>query len=204
MGLQNEAVPLVLASGSATRRAMLEAAGLALEVLAPGVDEDAVKRAARAEGWQAIQLAETLASLKAERVSRRLPGAVVIGADQVLDCEGDWFDKPADRAAAEAHLRALAGRTHRLATAVSCFKNGAQIWHHSEAPRLAMRNLSDAFIGEYLAAEGEAVLHCVGAYRLEGPGIQLFDRVDGDHFAILGLPLLPLLGFLRQHGALVS
>jgi septum formation protein len=181
---------------------LLERAGLRFEVRAAHVDEAEVKRAARAEGASAADTAILLADLKAESVARRDPEALVIGSDQLLVCGTDWFDKPADLAAARAQLQALRGRRHELVTAVVCRRGGARIWHHVARPRLVMRNTSDTFLDAYLAAEGEEVTTTVGAYRLEGPGVQLFDAIEGEHAAILGLPLLPLLGFLRQHGVL--
>ncbi|MBB5688281.1 septum formation protein Maf [Roseomonas alkaliterrae] len=193
---------LVLASASATRRALLASAGLRFEAQAAAVDEAAIKEAAQAEGIVPADAAIMLAEAKAERIARRDPDALVIGCDQLLVCEGRWFDKPADLAAARAQLLALRGRRHELVTAVVCHRQGGRIWQHVAVPRLVMRDFSDAFLDAYLAAEGERVTASVGAYRLEGPGVQLFASVQGEHAAILGLPLLPLLGFLRQHGVL--
>lgn len=193
---------LVLASQSAARRALLDAAGLRFEARPAAVDEDAVKQSARAEGASPSDAALLLAELKAARI--RDPDALVIGADQLLVCEGRWFDKPPHLDAARAHLLALRGRTHELVTAACCMRAGQVVWHHVATPRMRMRAFSDAFLDAYLALEGPRVLSSVGAYRLEGPGIHLFDRVDGDHASILGLPLLPLLGFLRQHGVLTA
>ncbi len=196
------APPLVLASQSSTRAAMLHAAGLRFEARPARIDEDAVKQAARAEGTPPEDAAFLLAELKAARV--RTPGALVIGADQLLVCEGRWFDKPCDLAGAREHLLALRGRTHTLVTAAVCLRDGAPVWRHVATPRLRMRPFSDAFLDAYLAAEGDAVLSSVGAYRLEGPGVQLFEAVEGEHAAVLGLPLLALLGFLRGHGVLLA
>lgn len=179
---------------------MLARAGIAAAAMPAALDEHSVKAAARKHGLSAFELALRLAEMKAARVSMRRPDALVIGADQLLDCEGDWFDKPADLAAAALHIRRLRGRTHRLVTAVCCMRNGRTAWHHEEAPVLAMRDVSDEFIAGYVADEGPALLGSVGAYRLEGHGVQLFERIEGDFFTILGLPLLPLLGFLREHG----
>jgi len=128
---------------------------------------------------------------------------VVIGADQILVCEDGWFDKPDSITAAREQLLRLRGRLHVLATAVVCQQGEQRVWHHVVRPRLTMRRFSDAFLDDYLAAQGEEVTSTVGAYRLEGLGIHLFERVEGEHSAILGLPLLPLLDFLRQHGVLV-
>ena len=191
---------VLLASQSAARLAVLRTAGVVAEARPARVDEGAVRAGMKAEGADAEDVAFVLAGLKASRV--RDVEAVVIGADQMLVCEGAWFDKPADMAEAAGHLRALRGRWHELVTAVVVHRDGAEIWRHLARPRLRMRTFSDAVLDAYLALEGEAVLSTVGAYRLEGAGIQLFDAVDGEHTAILGLPLLPLLGFLRQTGVL--
>ena len=191
---------IVLASGSATRRQLLERAGLDFVVDTAPVDEAAVKRAFT----DPTLAAEALAELKAVRVSPRHPGALVIGADQMLDCDGAWFDKPEDAAAARRQLVRLRGHRHRLTSAVAVVKDGRCLWRHAEAAELAMRPFSDAFLDRYLAAAGPAVLGAVGAYHLEGLGAQLFSAVTGDYFTILGLPLLPLLGFLRDHGELGS
>lgn len=191
---------LVLASGSRTRAAMLEQAGVGAILDKPLVDEDEVKAAGRAEGVPADAVAEALAELKAQRITRRHPGALVVGADQMLECEGRWFDKPADRAAARAQLLDLRGKTHRLVSCAVVVRDGERIWHKVDSARLTMRNFSEHFLDDYLDRVGEEVLHSVGAYQLEGLGAQLFQRVEGDFFTILGLPLLPLLGFLRVHG----
>lgn len=195
---------LVLASASAARRAVLEAAALRFEALPAAVDEVAIKQAAQAEGIAAADAALMLAEAKAERIARRDPEALVIGCDQLLICEGRWFDKPPDSAAARVQLQALRGRRHELVTAIVCHRQGARIWQHVATPRLVMRDFSDAFLDAYLEEEGERVTGSVGAYRLEGPGVHLFASVQGEHAAILGIPLLPLLGFLRQHGVLTG
>lgn len=192
---------LILASTSAARRAMFSAAGIEALAIASGVDE-AAQKAGFSGPPPALALA--LAQAKAAAVARAHPGAIVIGADQLLVCDGKIFDKPADLAEAAAHLRAFSGRTHELITAVCVMQGAAVLWTHIESPRLTVRELSDAFITRYLAAEGEQILGCVGAYRLEGWGAQLFARIEGDYFTILGLPLLPLLGFLRSNGVLAG
>ena len=178
---------------------MLLNAGLDFAIEPSGVDEDEVKRSLLAERASAQDLATTLAELKAVRVSQRHPGALVIGADSTLACEGKLYDKPATLAAARAQLTALSGRTHELISSVVVARNGARLWHATEVGRLTMRALSDALLDAYLARAGEAVCASVGAYQLEGLGAHLFSRIDGDYFTVLGLPLLPLLGFLAEH-----
>jgi len=202
--LQRAEPRLILASASLSRRSVLAAVGLRFEAMAARVDEAAVKQAARANGMSAADTALALADLKAAAVAGSNPAALVIGADQILVCDGAWFDKPADQAAARVQLGALRGRSHTLATAVVCHHGGTRVWHHLAEPGLTMRCFSDDFLDAYLAAEGEAVTSTVGAYRLEGRGVHLFERVDGEHSAILGLPLLPLLGFLRQYDTLIG
>jgi septum formation protein len=192
--------PIVLASGSVTRHRLLEAAGLNILVDVPRVDEEEVKRSCRQAGLSAAEVAEALAELKAGRVASRYPGVHVIAADQMLTCQDLWFDKPPDRAHAHAQLTALSGKTHQLISAVVVMHNGARIWHHVDRAEMVMRPLSDVFINNYLDRMGSAALTSVGAYQLEGLGAQLFNRIQGDFFTILGLPLLPLLDFLRSRG----
>ena len=194
--------PIILASGSKMRLALLQQAGLSVDTIVPSVDEQEMKASFQAEKAPAEACAEALAELKAMRVSARHPGVLVIGADQMLDCNGVWFDKPADQAHARAHLQALRGKTHRLVTAAVVALNGSRIWHTIDTATLTMRPFTDGFLDDYLDQVGPAVLSSVGAYHLEGRGAQLFSRIEGDFFTILGLPLLPLLGFLRDHGAL--
>jgi septum formation protein len=195
---------LVLASRSPARRRMLLDAGVRLIADGPGVDEEGVKAAFRADGAEPAEVAEALAEMKAKRVSPRYEKALVLGADQMLACDGVWFDKPDSRDEARAHLRRLRGRTHRLLVSAVVVKDGARIWHQTDAAELTMRNLSDDFIEAYLDAVGDAALDSVGAYQLEGLGAQLFGRVQGDYFTVLGLPLLPLLAFLREHKVVPS
>ena len=202
--IQSQTPALVLASASTARRAVLEGAGLRFNAQAAHIDEDAVKRGAQAEKLKPGETALILSELKAQRLSRKHRDALVIGCDQLLVCEGEWFDKPVDRAGAAAHLRALRGKIHVLETGLVCMKNEQIVWHHLARPKLTMRPFSDEFLEAYLDAEGDMVLSSVGAYRLEGLGAQLFDAIEGEHSAILGLPLLPLLGFLRQNGVLMA
>jgi septum formation protein len=191
---------LVLASGSATRAGLLRAAGLDFATDLAAIDEAEVKRALAAENAEAGQAAETLAELKARRVAGRHQGALVIGADQILAAGRRWFDKPVDRDDARAQLAALAGQTHQLVSAVCVVRDGERLWHHVARARLVMRPLEAATIERYLDLVGDAALHCPGAYQVEGPGIHLFAAIEGDHAGILGLPMVPLLGFLRGHG----
>lgn len=202
--LQRDAPRLILASQSPFRRALLEGVGLRFAVHPAHVDETAIKQAVHAEHESAEDAALLLAEMKATRVAHREPGALVIGADQILVCEDVWFDKPANVAEARGQLRTLRGKTHTLATAVVCHVGETRVWHHVAKPRLTMRPFSDEFLDAYLAEEGDTVTATVGGYRLEGPGLQLFDRIDGEHSAIIGLPMVSLLGFLRQHGVLLS
>ena len=199
---QAPAPPLVLASGSATRRALLSSVGLRFTAFAPNIDETAVKVATRRDGGTPEQSATALAGLKAAAFGGE--DAMVIGCDQILVCEGVWFDKPPSIEAARQHLLHLRGRSHTLVTAIVCMRAGVRVWTHMVKPRLTMRAFSPAFLEAYLAAEGEAVLTSVGAYRVEGLGMQLFDAMEGEHSAILGLPLTPLLGYLRSQAIVTS
>jgi septum formation protein len=201
--LQRPSPRLILASASSSRRALLAAAGLKFTIQPADIDEAEVKRAARAEGLGAREAALRLAAAKARRVAQDNPDALVIGADQILVCDGAWFDKPADAVAAREQLRALRGRSHALVTAVVCQVGQRQVWHHVAEPRLTMRDFSDDFLNAYLAAEGDDVTSTVGSYRLEGRGVHLFAEIDGEHSAVLGLPLLALLDYLRQHGVVL-
>jgi septum formation protein len=198
-------VTIVLASQSASRRALLTAAQVPFEALSPGVDEEAAKAALRADGLDARALADALAELKALRVSRRVPGALVLGCDQTLSLDdGTMIDKAVDRADAERILRLLSGRVHHLHSAAVITLNGEPIWRHVERVRMTVRPLSAAFIATYLDGDWEECRWCVGCYRIEGPGAQLFSKMEGSQFAIQGLPLLPLLDFLRIRGVLAA
>jgi septum formation protein len=195
-------MPIVLASASKVRRALLEAAGLEIIVDPAAVDEAAVKESYAGEGAEPGEIAEALAQLKALRIAPRHPGLITLGADQILECEGQRFDKPVGIEGARAQLQALSGRRHRLISGLVAMRDGERLWHHRGEAVLTMRKLGDGFIEGYLAAAGAAVLDSVGAYQLEGLGAQLFTRIEGDYFTILGLPLLPLLDFLRLQGEL--
>lgn len=196
---------LLLASRSAARRAMLDAAGVPHEAMSPSVDEETAKAALRADGIGPRDLADALAELKALRLSQRVPGALVLGCDQTLALDdGGTLDKPVDRDEARRQLVGLRGRTHRLHSAAVICENGHPVWRIVDTAQLAMRDFSDDFLDSYLDAEWPAISGCVGGYRLEGPGAQLFARVRGDHFTILGLPLFALLDYLRVRGILTS
>jgi septum formation protein len=195
---------VILASASKARAAMLRAAGVEFAIEPAAVDEAVVKREHRAAGHDALACAIALAEAKARTVAARHPGALVIGADQILVANGEWFDKPADLEEAAVHLRRLRGCEHILATAACVFCGDARLWYGAATPKLTMRRFGEAFLAGYIAAEGDAVLGSVGAYRIEGRGTQLFTRIEGDHFAILGLPLLELLEFLRGQGILAE
>jgi septum formation protein len=191
----------ILASKSKARAAVLSGAGLTFEQVGSGVDEDALKDALRAEGASVAKQADLLAETKALKVSVSRPG-IVLGCDQMLDLDGEGLDKVATRAEAAATLRRLRGKTHVLQGAIVACIEGAPVWRHLAQPKLRMRNFSDAFIEDYLDRIGDAAFESVGCYQLEGLGSQLFDRIDGDYFSILGMPLLPLMGWLRDRGVL--
>ena len=196
---------IILASQSAARRAMLAAAGIDHQALPAHIDEDGVTSALQAEAASAERIADALAELKAVKISRRNPGLLVLGADTVVvAADGALLAKPETRPRAEAQLRQLSGTTHRLVSAAVIAENGTAVWRANGSARLTMRPLSDGFIADYLDREGDAVLGCVGCYRIEGLGAQVFTRVDGDQFTIRGLPLLALLDYLRVRGVLPS
>jgi septum formation protein len=195
---------LVLASASAARQRLLADAGVVAETDPADIDESAIKEECRSTGRSSIECATRLAEAKARAVAARHQGRLVLGADQLLDCDGEWFDKPRDHAEARGQLKRLRGRSHELVTAATIVRDGQRLWQAVEQPRVTMRNFSDAFLDRYLDATGERVLKTVGGYELEGIGAQLMERVEGDYFAILGVPLLPLLDFLRGAGALAA
>jgi nucleoside triphosphate pyrophosphatase len=194
--------PLVLASKSEIRRALLADAGIPVEVSPADVDERGIEE--RAATRDAGEIALVLARAKAHAIAARLPGRLVLGADQTLALGERRFSKPSDRAAARDQLKALRGQTHELHTAVALARDGAIVFEHREVARLTMRAFSDGFLGSYLDAMGGAVMASVGGYQLEKAGVQLFERIDGDHFVILGLPLVALLAYLRRVGCLAE
>ena len=197
--------PVILASSSRTRAQLLAAAGVPFTPLPALVDEAALRDALRAEGVRAEDAAVALAEMKAAHVAARAPeSAIVLGADQLLEIDSDWLEKPVDRAAARAQLLRLRGRRHRLVSAVVAFRGGSRVWHDVDAATLAVRPFGDGFLDAYLDAVGDAVVGCVGAYQLEGLGAQLMARVDGAHATVLGMPLLPLLQFLRDQAVLAT
>lgn len=196
---------LILASQSLSRRAMLDAAGVAYEPIPARVDEEATKAALRGEGAAPRALADALAELKAVKVSQVIPGALVLGSDSLVALEdGSTLDKPASREQAAEHLRLMSGKRHDLVSAAVIAENGRPVWRVVDRARMFVRPLSDTFIEEYLDREWPAVAGCVGCYRIEGLGAQLFSRIEGSQFTVLGMPLLPVLDYLRTRGVLAS
>lgn len=194
--------PLILASASAARRAMLGQLGVEFVSEAPDVDEAAIK--ARMAGQPAADVAAALAAAKAVTVSQRRPGTLVLGSDQILELDGELMDKAEDLAGARARLRRLRGRSHTLHSAAALARDGQVVWSGLDRAEMHMRPYTDDFLERYLAAEGDQLLGSVGCYRLEGPGAQLFERVEGDFFTVLGLPLWLVLGELRRLGAIAA
>ncbi|MFN4140625.1 Maf family protein [Aestuariivirga sp.] len=193
---------IVLASTSPTRQVVLRNAGVDFVVTAPHVDEG--KLVAAHPAWSPVETALQLATAKALDVSMRRPEALIVGADQVLALGAKAYAKPRDREDCRRQLRELRGRTHALISAVVCARAGRVEWHHTDSARLRMRNFTDEFLEDYLHRKESDCTGSVGGYKIEGPGLQLFDSVDGDHFTIMGLPLLPLLAHLREVGEIAS
>jgi septum formation protein len=191
---------LTLASASTIRAELLRRAGIDFDIRPARIDEDALRQALQAEGAGPRDVADALAEQKALRIAHRHPETLVLGCDQVLECDGALFSKPRSPEEARAQLARLRGRTHRLYSAAVLCQQGQPIWRHVSAPQLTMRDFSDAFLDDYVTHNWPEVRHCVGVYQIEGPGIRLFERVAGDHFAILGLPLLELLSVLTRRG----
>lgn len=193
---------IVLASQSASRKAMLDAAGVAYEALAADVDEGAIKR--ELIGIPGGEVALILAEAKALAVSAMMPGRLVLGGDSLVEVCGRSFDKPASREEAVAHLRFFSGQTMLLHSAAVLMRDGMAVWRHTETATLKVRRLSDSFIDSYLDREWPAVSGCVGVFRIEALGVQLFETIEGSHFTVLGMPLLALLGALRAQGELAA
>jgi septum formation protein len=194
--------PLVLASRSAIRRTLLETAGVPIEIRPADIDERGIE--AKAPLQAPVAVAALLAREKAAAIAQKMTGRLVLGADQILSLNGVRFSKPADRAAAGAQLAKLSGQTHELYSAIAFARNDAVLFEHVGVARLTMRAFSDRFLDDYLDAVGDAATASVGAYQLEGLGIQLFERIEGDYFTVLGLPLITALDFMRRHGCLVE
>jgi septum formation protein len=193
---------IILASGSRFRKAMLEAAGVDIDVIPATIDERAVEKTLAGTGASPEDVAQVLAEAKAIDVSEKNPGRLVLGCDQTLSLGDDLFHKPADMEEARRTLLKLSGRTHQLNSAAVLARNGETLWREVGIARMTMRRLEPAFIGRHLARVGPMALNSVGAYQIEGEGVQLFDKIEGDHFTIVGLPLLPLLKELRDLGAI--
>ncbi len=193
---------IVLASGSRFRKAMLEAAGISIDVVPAEIDERAAEKPLEGTGAYPEDVAQVLAEAKALDVSERMPGRLVLGCDQTLSLGDELLHKPEDMEAARRQLLKLSGKTHQLNSAAVLARDGEVIWRHVGIARLTMRHLDPAFIGRHLARVGAAALNSVGAYQIEGEGIQLFEEIQGDHFTIVGLPLMPLLHELRKLGAI--
>lgn len=197
---------IVLASASTARAEMLSRAGISFDIVLAELDEDSIKKSFQRDGmgFDSSRVALVLAGRKSSQVSKSIPDRMVIGADQILDRDGEYYNKPTDRLQARSQLIGLSGRTHELVSAVSVTRNGRELWNYVDRARLTVRNLSKEFIDSYLDRIGDAAYTSPGSYQVESLGAQLFDRIDGDHYTILGMPLLPLLGYLRSQQLVLS
>jgi len=195
---------IILASKSPSRALILKGAGVKFEIVSEAIDEDKTKRKGLEKGWTPTEVGQILARQKASPVSEKHPGMYVLGADQILECDGEMFDKPENMAAARETLLRLCGKTHTLISCAAIYLGGAPVFEAVEEAHLTMRDFSKDFLDEYLHEAGEKILTSVGAYQLEAEGARLFDRIEGEFFTILGLPLVPILGFLHSEGILKS
>jgi septum formation protein len=196
---------LILASTSSARRAMLMRAAVACDVMAPMVDEEAIKNGLLQQGLNGRDIADALAEAKAVKLSAKHPATLVIGADQTLELDnGQLLDKPESPEQAVAQLTRMAGKTHKLLSAAVIAERGEPVWRFVSTSRMLMRPLSAGFIADYVEEHWEDIRHCVGCYQIEGAGAQLFSHIKGTHYDIMGLPLLPLLGFLRERGVIAA
>lgn len=195
---------LVLASASLIRATLLRNAGVPVSTHPARIDEEAIRVSLEAEGASPRDIADTLAEMKAARVSARLPDSVVIGCDQVLEFKGKALGKPPDPDAARAQVAILRGQTHKLLSAVVLYEHGRPVWRHVGEVQLTMREFSDSYLDDYIGRNGIDILESVGGYKLESEGVRLFSRIEGDYFTVLGLPLLPLLGYLGQRGMICA
>lgn len=195
---------LILASGSSIRQEMLRNAGVDFRIATARVDEDAIRAALLAEGAKPWDVADALAEAKARKVAGKEPGAMVIGCDQVLDFKGEIISKPRDKQELRAQLERLSGQRHRLLSAAVIYENSEPVWRHVGVVRLEMRELSPAYLDEYIDRHAEELMHSVGGYQLESEGVRLFAKVEGDYFTVLGLPLIALLGYLTARGVIAG
>lgn len=197
-------IPVILASASEIRATLLRNAGLGVQIAPARIDEEMIRAGLEAEDATPHDIADTLAELKAAKVSAKNPGALVLGADQLLELKGQIFAKPETPDEARAQLRALSGNTHRLLSALVVLRDGQPLWRHIAPVRLTMHDLSDSFIDDYVARNWESIRWAVGCYKLEEEGVRLFSRIEGDYFAVLGLPLIEFLNWLRARGELTT
>ena len=197
-------IPVILASASEIRATLLRNAGLEVQITPARIDEEMIRAGLEAEDASPHDVADMLAELKAAKVSLKNPGALVLGADQLLELKGQIFSKPDTPEDARAQLRALSGKTHRLLSALVVLRDGQPLWRHIAPVRLTMHDLSDSFIDDYVARNWESIRWAVGCYKLEEEGVRLFSRIEGDYFAVLGLPLIEFLNWLRARGELTT